>query len=154
MKLNGQQGSIMGYNAVSDLYLVKVDNLAESIWSKSSALFQNVVVCLRAIKAKELGAFLVTLKAYYRDSRGGCYEVICHDDMTGGMIMRTRRAYLLPDQFIIPNGTVVHVESGAFGLVVDWKEKFDHITKMDSSYYEVRLSSDKICRVLMRNIRV
>ena len=153
MKLNGQQGSIMGYNAVSDLYLVKVDNLAESIWSKSSALFQNVVVCLRAIKAKELGAFLVTLKAYYRDSRGGCYEVICHDDRTG-MIMRTRGAYLLPDQFIIPNGTVVHVESGAFGLVVDWKEKFDHITKVDSSYYEVRLSSDKICRVLMRNIRV
>ena len=153
MKLNGQQGSIMGYNAISDLYLVKVDNLAESIWSKSSALFQNVVVCLRAIKAKELGAFLVTLKAYYRDSRGGCYEVICHDDMTG-MIMRSRRAYLLPDQFIIPNGTVVHVESGAFGLVVDWKEKFDHITKVDSSYYEVRLSSDNICRVLMRNIRV
>ena len=153
MKLNGQQGSIMGYNAISDLYLVKVDNLAESIWSKSSALFQNVVVCLRAIKAKELGAFLVTLKAYYKDSRGGCYEVICHDDMTG-MIMRSRRAYLLPDQFIIPNGTVVHVESGAFGLVVDWKEKFDPITKVDSSYYEVRLSSDNICRVLMRNIRV
>ena len=153
MKLNGQQGSIMGYNAVSDLYLVKVDNLTDSIWSKSSALFQNVVVCLRAAKAKELGAFLVTLKAYYRDSRGGCYEVICHDDMTG-MIMRTRRAYLLPDQFIIPNGTVVHVDSGAFGLVVDWKEKFDHIKKVDSSYYEVRLSTDKICRVLMRNIRV
>lgn len=153
MKLNGQQGSIMGYNAVSDLYLVKVDNLADSIWSKSSALFQNVIVCLRATKAKELGAFLVTLKAYYRDSRGGCYEVICHDDMTG-MIMRRRRAYILPDQFIIPNGTVVHVDSGAFGLVVDWKEKFDHIAKVDSSYYEVRLSSDKICRVLMRNIRV
>ena len=76
--------------------------------------------------------------------------MICHDDLTGKM----RTAYLLPKQFIIPNGTVVHVESGTYGLIVDWKERFDVYSKADNSYYEIRLSPNKCCRVLMWNIRV
>ncbi|KAL3808683.1 hypothetical protein ACHAXA_009236 [Cyclostephanos tholiformis] len=148
--LNGQQGSILEYDEVADLYLVKVEHHCDPIWSKTSALFQNVIVCLRAAKAMELGTFFVTLMSYYKDSRGGCYEASYEDDAM--RMMRT--AYLLPDQFIIPNGTIVHVESGMYGVVVDWNEVFDHHTNTDCSYYEVRLSPDKCCRVHMRNIRV
>jgi hypothetical protein len=47
-----------------------------------------------------------------------------------------------------------HVASGTYGLVVNWKEVFDQYLQADSSYYEVRLSPGKCCRVLMWNIRV
>jgi hypothetical protein len=148
--LNGQQGSVLQYDEVADLYLVKVEHHCDPIWSKTSALFQNVIVCLRAAKAMELGTFFVTLLSYYKDSRGGCYEASYDNDVT----RTTRTAYLLPDQFIIPNGTIVHVESGTYGVVVDWKEVVDHYSNADSSYYEVRLSPNTCCRVLMWNIRV
>jgi hypothetical protein len=98
----------------------------------------------------ELGTFFVTLLSYYKDSRGGCYEASYDNDVA----RTTRTAYLLPDQFIIPNGTIVHVESGTYGVVVDWKEVVDHYSNADSSYYEVRLSPNTCCRVLMWNIRV
>jgi len=148
--LNGQQGSILGYDAVKDLYLVKVDHHCEPIWSKKSALFQNVIVCLRAGKAKELGAFFVTLLSYYKDHSGGCYQASYPDVKK----MTTRTAYLRAEQFIIPNGTVVHVDDGVYGMVVDWKERVDQHSTADGSYYEVRLSHGVGVRIQMANIRL
>ena len=148
--LNGQQGSILGYDVVADLYLVKVDHHCEPIWSKKSALFQNVIVCLRAAKAKELGAFFVTLLSYYKDHSGGCYQASYPDVKK----MTTRTAYLRAEQFIIPNGTVVHVDDGVYGMVVDWKERVDQHSTADGSYYEVGLSHSVGVRIQMANIRL
>ncbi|KAL3777458.1 hypothetical protein ACHAW5_006414 [Stephanodiscus triporus] len=148
--LNGLQGSILGYDGVTDLYLVQVDHQCASIWSKTSALFQNVIVCLRAAKAKELGAFLVTLLAYYKDSRGGCYQVSYYHENS----MMVRTAYLRPEQFIIPNGTVVQLDDGVCGMVVGWKEIVDQLSDADGSYYNIKVSHDVGVRVQMANIRL
>ncbi|KAL7538935.1 hypothetical protein ACHAXR_008895 [Thalassiosira sp. AJA248-18] len=150
--LNGTKGSIVSYERSTDLYSVKLDN-GGIVMSKPTALFQNIIVCLRAFMAQELGVFLVTLSSYWKDA--GSYQARYAD------CGRTRMTTLRPQQFIVPNGTVVRLEglrsgqsveyNGKYGTIVDWKERFDG-GGSDTSYYEVQLSQEISVRVKMTNV--
>ena len=85
-----------------------------------------------------------------REVEGETYS----DDEVNRLLTERQNLFETTNLFEKPNGTIVHVESGTYGVVVDWKEVVDHYSNADSSYYEVRLSPNKCCRVLMWSIRV
>jgi len=151
---NGLQGCILEYDRNTSLYTVQMDGRnGPVITAPSTSIFQNVIVCLRANKAPELacaGVFLVTLSSYYKDNCGGCYQARYSVDGGGG---RTKEAYLLAEQFIIPNGTVVRV-GNEHGLIIDWREESTGYTQVDPSYYEVQMSETEVVRVKMGSVRL
>ncbi len=150
--LAGMKGSILNFDPLTSLYTVKLDDFTV-ILSNAPTLFQNVIVCLRARMAQELGAFLVTLSSFWKD--GGSYQA---SYCSGGYKKMTT---LRPQQFIVPNGTVVRVAgfgqaagyNGEYGTVMAWKEVLDSWGN-DASYYEVRLSSTISVNVNMANVRL
>lgn len=146
---NGLQGCVVSYDSDTDLYTIQIDDHCTTMKSKITALFRNVIVCLRAAKANELGVFLVTLVSYYKDDRGGLYQARYNDG--GG---KRGSVYLRSEQFIIPNGTVVGLHCGNYGTIVDWRETLDQYTRADVSYYKVQLYNDIFIRVPMRNVRL
>lgn len=146
---NGLQGCVVNYDDSSDLYTIQIDDHCTTTKSKITALFRNVTVCLRAAKANELGVFLATLVSYYKDDRGGLYQA--RYNIVGG---KRGSVYLRSEQFIIPNGTVVGLQCGNYGTIVDWREEIDQYTRADVSYYKVKLYNDIFTRVQMKNIRL
>lgn len=146
---NGLQGCVVSYDESTELYTIQIDEHCTTMKSKITALFRNVIVCLRAAKANELGVFVVTLVSYYRDDRGGLYQARYSSE--GG---KRGSVYLRSEQFIIPNGTVVGLQCGNYGTIVDWRETIDQYTRADASYYKVKLYNDIFTRVPMKNIRL
>ena len=146
---NGLQGCVVSYDDSTDLYTIQIDEHCTTMKSKITALFRNVIVCLRAAKANELGVFVVTLVSYYKDDRGGLYQARYNSE--GG---KRGSVYLRSEQFIIPNGTVVGLQCGNYGTVVDWRETIDQYTRADASYYKVQLYNNIFTRVTMKNIRL
>ena len=152
--LAGTKGTVINHDLMTNLYTVQLEDFAATVvLSNASALFQNVIVCLRAFMAQELGAFLVTLSSYWVD--GGSYQASY--SVRGGFKKVTT---LRPQQFIVPNGTVVRLAGlgqgmaeydGRYGTVMDWKERLDNWGN-DESYYEVRLSQTVSVHVNMANV--
>ncbi|KAL7542663.1 hypothetical protein ACHAWF_007221, partial [Thalassiosira exigua] len=141
---NGMQGSVLSYEPRTDLYSVQLGINRRVILCKGSAMFQNIVVCLRAFMAHEFGGvFLVTLSSYWGDA--GLYHAMY--SQCSGRRMTTLR----PQQFIIPNGTVVQISNGRYGTIVDWRESFD-ILGSDQSYYQVQLSPGVSAHVPMADV--
>ncbi len=146
---NGLRGCVVSYDDSTDLYTIQIDDHCTTMKSKITALFRNIIVCLRAAKANELGVFVVTLVSYYKDDRGGLFQARYNGE--GG---KRGSVYLRSEQFIVPNGTVVGLQCGNYGTIVDWQETIDQYTRADTSYYKVRLYNDIFTRVPMKNIRL
>ena len=146
---NGLQGCVVSYDDSTDLYTIQIDGHCTTTKSKITALFRNVIVCLRAAKANELGVFVATLVSYYKDDKGGLYHARYNGE--GG---KRGSVYLRSEQFIIPNGTVVGLQCGNYGTIVDWREVIDQYTRADVSYYKVQLYNEIFTRVPMKNIRL
>ena len=155
-----RKGTVINFDSQTELYAIDLDD-STLILSGASGLFQNIVVCLRAFTAKELGVFLVTLlwevhgAAERREGGGPSYRVsYCAPGGYG-----EEATTLRPEQFIVPNGTVVRLAGlgrgvqfeGRYGTVVDWKERSDNWGG-DTSYYEVRLSPAVLVHVKMANV--
>merc|ERR1719401_21148 len=150
-RLIGTKGTILMYQPQTNLYTVKLENGA-TVLANLSSLFQNIIVCLRASAAQELGVFLVTLCLYWRD--GGSYQASYHCEQTGKKRMTTLR----PQQFIVPTGTMVRLEGaehhchwGEYGTVIDWKEQLDNWGG-DLSYYKIRMPSGVVIPAQMAHI--
>mmetsp|Transcript_30424 Transcript_30424/g.64409 ORF Transcript_30424/g.64409 Transcript_30424/m.64409 type:complete len:213 (+) Transcript_30424:1247-1885(+) len=163
--LNGLQGCILSYDRRTCLYTVMLDNTVGSdstkLLTKPTTLFQNVIVCLRAYMAQELGGvFIVTLLSSSLSSSSSpyYYQARYNRPSTSTRAGKMMTTVLCPEHFIIPNGTVVRLvglnnNNGTYGTIVDWKEGLiDRYTRGDESYYEVRLSDGLLVRVKMENV--
>ena len=94
---------MINHNPMTNLYTVQLENFAATVvLLNASALFENVIVCLCAFMAQELGVFIVTLSLYWEDV--GSYQASY--SVRGGFKKVTT---LRPQQFIVPNGTVVRL---------------------------------------------
>jgi hypothetical protein len=149
---NGAQGAIQSYDEILDRYYVMLDNTTGQMLFEKSALFQNVVVLLRSATAIEFGVTIARLLRYKTCSNGRCYEMRVSDATT----FATRTVDLQPNQFIIPFGTVVRLKYGNryHGMIVGWTESFEQHSRVDVSYYQVKMSLHVIQNVHMMNIEL
>jgi hypothetical protein len=63
---------------------------------------------------------------------------------------------LIPNQFVIPNGTMVRLKYGNrdYGTIVGWTEGYDWYSNTDISYYAVRMANNVIQNVYMMNVEL
>lgn len=146
-----QQGTVQSFNTQTGKYRVM---MGESIVEvEPSALCQNINAELRDISPYyNLGARSVTL--WYSEGLG-FYEAIYEWDGA------QRHTLLEFFEFIIPNGTIVRLDGleqktsykGMYGKVVDWVKRTQN-DGVDTSYYDIQMSSATTIRVKMANVRL
>ena len=123
-----------------------------------SASCQNINAKLRETHwlVKRRGVRSVFLIPSYSVGVGCLYLVSYEWDRT------QVKLFLDSSEFIIPNGTIVRLDgleqktsyNGMYGKVVDWVERIEANDEVDTSYYDIQMSSATTIRVKMANVRL